>query len=117
MITVLAVDDDPDVLDLVSELLTEHGYRVLKASDPSDALALVARDAEIGLLLTDVVMPGGMNGVELAERVRRRRPKLPILYISGYATAWDPQVTHGKLLAKPWHAADLLREVKAALAR
>lgn len=117
MITVLAVDDDPDVLALISDLLSERGYRVLKTSDPRDALALVERDAEIGLLLTDIVMPGGMNGVELAERARRHRPELPILYVSGYATSWDHRVTHGKLLAKPWRTDELLREVKAALAR
>ncbi len=118
MITVLVVDDDPQVLALTSELLSEGGYRVLSATDGNDTLSVVASEAEVQLMVTDVVMPGGMNGLELAERVKRDKPDLRILYVSGYPkddVTWGHRVLHGKLLSKPWRPHELMREVKAAL--
>jgi CheY-like chemotaxis protein len=117
MITVLVVDDDPDVLTLTSDLLSADGYRVLQASDGNGALAIFERETEIRLIVTDVVMPG-MNGLELAQRVKRHRPDMPILYVSGYPkdVIWDDRAIHGKLLSKPWRPGDLMREIKAALA-
>lgn len=114
VVTILMVDDDPDVLELTAELLAEHGYRVLKASQGRDALALVERDADIRLLVTDIVMPG-MNGLELAAHAMQQRPDLRVLYVSGYAANWDDRVPPGKLLAKPWRPVDLVREIEAAL--
>jgi CheY-like chemotaxis protein len=82
--TVLVVDDEPEVLDLATEILKRVGYTVLVATDGAAALE-VARlhEGEIHLLVTDMVMPG-MSGHDLAERMRALRAALPVLYISGY---------------------------------
>jgi CheY-like chemotaxis protein len=82
--TVLVVDDEPEVLELASEILKRVGYSVLEAADGAAALEMVQRhQGDIHLLVTDMVMPG-LSGRDLAERVRALRKTLPVLYISGY---------------------------------
>jgi PAS domain S-box-containing protein len=82
--TVLVVDDEPEVLELASEILKRVGYSVLEAPDGAAALEMVQRhEGDIHLLVTDMVMPG-LSGRDLAERVRALRKTLPVLYISGY---------------------------------
>jgi CheY-like chemotaxis protein len=117
MTTILVVDDEPDILALTSEFLAENGYRVLHASDGTGALAIFEREPDINLIVTDVVMPS-MSGLELAERAKRQRPDLRILYVSGYPmdTVWENQRLHGRLLSKPWRPRDLIGEIEAALA-
>lgn len=82
---VLIVDDDPALLAVLTASLEELGCRVLSASDGHAALRLMESGAAIDLLITDVVMPGGMSGVELAHRAADRRPELPVVLTSGYA--------------------------------
>jgi CheY-like chemotaxis protein len=83
--TILLVEDDDQVRRLVSRILEKHGYHVLDASTPREALRLANQRAQrLHLLITDVVMPQ-MNGRELAERVRALRPDVEILYMSGYS--------------------------------
>jgi len=83
--TVLAVEDDPDVLDVAIEMLRGLGYQVFSAPNAVEALAILRRDdARIDILFTDIVMPKGMDGIELAREARRLRPKLQILLASGY---------------------------------
>ncbi len=83
--TVLLVEDDEQVRLIASQILKLHGYRVLDAAGPADAIEQSQRFAEgIELLITDVVMPK-MNGRSLAERLREQRPQLLVLYMSGYA--------------------------------
>jgi two-component system cell cycle sensor histidine kinase/response regulator CckA len=117
--TVLLVDDDPMVRDITSRILRSHGYRVLEASNGAEALHLQGSwDGKIDLLVTDVVMPL-MGGPELAERVRKRRPSLKTLYISGYTQAVT--IKEGELtpdvclLTKPFSAADLIARVQEVL--
>src|SRR5439155_24216325 len=81
---VLVVEDDPEVLDMTVEMLRGFGYEVLTAPDGPSALAVLRRDAEIDVLFTDIVMPRGMNGVELARAAQRLRPNLRVLLASGY---------------------------------
>jgi PAS domain S-box-containing protein len=82
--TVLVVDDEPEVLELASEILKRVGYSVLEAADGAAALEVVQRhEGDIHLLVTDMVMPG-LSGRDLAERLRALRKALPVLYISGY---------------------------------
>ncbi len=86
--TVLAVEDDPDVLDVAIEMLRGLGYQVFSAPNAVEALAILRRDdARIDILFTDIVMPKGMDGIELAREARRLRPKLQILLASGYTRA------------------------------
>jgi PAS domain S-box-containing protein len=83
--TVLIVDDEPSVRMLVGEVLAELGYRAIEAADGSSALQVLRSDARIDLLVTDVGLPGGMNGRQLADFGRIARPKLKVLFITGYA--------------------------------
>jgi CheY-like chemotaxis protein len=83
--TVLVVDDEPTVRMLVVEVLTELGYEALEAANGADGLRVLLSDQRIDLLVTDVGLPGGMNGRQLADAARVRRPALKVLFITGYA--------------------------------
>jgi PAS domain S-box-containing protein len=117
--TVLVVEDQEDVRRLATSILKRNGYRLLEASNGPEALGLVADYRErIDLLVTDVVMPG-MTGRELAERLGGERPRLKVLYMSGYAA--DVIATQGVLepgmayLHKPFAPADLAAKVREVL--
>ena len=113
--TVLVVEDEPTVRDLVERYLRTAGYDVLVASDPLNALEL-ARTRTIDLLVTDVVMPV-MGGDVLAQRLRELQPTVRVLYISGYPddarTEGVPRVSNSVLLPKPFTPQVLVREVGA----
>jgi PAS domain S-box-containing protein len=94
--TVLVVEDDPRVRRVSVRRLKELGYRVLEAESGPSALDVIAAETPIDLLFTDIVMSGGMSGVELAQRVRQEHPRMKILFTSGYA---EPAVVRGGLLA------------------
>jgi len=116
---VLLVEDDELVRHYAMTLLTGLGYRVVLARDGSEALAQLKEHPEVALLFTDVVMPGGLGGRELADRAQALQPGLPVLFASGYT---DNGIVHqGRLdpgvllLAKPYRRADLARRVRQAL--
>ncbi len=83
--TVLVVDDEPTVRMLVTEVLEELGYAAIEAADGASGLKVLQSDARIDLLVTDVGLPGGMNGRQMADAARAHRPKLNVLFITGYA--------------------------------
>jgi PAS domain S-box-containing protein len=117
--TLLLVEDEDSVRELVRNVLRENGYRVLEASRGPEALELSELFAgRIDLLVTDVVMPG-MNGRELARRLASSRPQIKVLYISGYAdyAVWYPGGldTGGAILQKPFSPEALARKVREAL--
>jgi PAS domain S-box-containing protein len=93
--TVLVVDDEPTVRMLVAEVLTDLGYTALEAADGAAGLKIVNSDARIDLLVTDVGLPGGMNGRQVADAARSVRPGLKILFITGYAE--NAVLSHGHL--------------------
>lgn len=105
----LLVEDDAEVAVLVGEMLTQLGYEVIRAASGGAALGALADGRRIDLVFSDVMMPGGMNGVELAREVRQRRPELPILLTSGFAEAVRREVeAEGiALLPKPYRLRDL----------
>lgn len=113
--TILLVEDDPPVRELVRRVLESAGYHVLLAASPSEAEQLLGQEHEVDLLVTDVVMPE-MSGYELAARARRSRPELRSLFISGYAQspAGSPSVD-AELLKKPFAPGELARAVRRAL--
>ncbi len=117
--TVLVVEDDPEVRTLAVTLLSGLGYQVLEAATGAAALEQLGSPTRIDLLLTDVVMPGGMNGCELAVEVERRIPGIKVLYISGYPE--DAIIHNGRLdadaelLQKPFRRADLAQAARRAL--
>jgi two-component system cell cycle sensor histidine kinase/response regulator CckA len=118
--TILVVEDDADVRSVAINQLMALGYRVMEAKDGKVALALLGQDQSVDLLFTDVVMPGGMSGPDLAREARTIRPALKILFTSGYAEAAvgrGGQISeYGRLLAKPYLIGDLARKVREALA-
>src|SRR4051794_11343870 len=83
--TVLGVEDDPDVRELAAEVLEQCGYRVLQAADGQEALATLRDEGEIDILFTDIVMPGGINGAQVAAAAIRLQPGIKVLFASGYA--------------------------------
>ena len=117
--TILVVEDDALVRGYVIAQLGGLGYRTLVASDGAAALALVDQGAEFDLLFTDVVMPGRMNGRQLADAVVARRPGMKVLYTSGYT---DDAIVHEghldpglALLRKPYRKADLAQKIREVL--
>jgi signal transduction histidine kinase/DNA-binding response OmpR family regulator len=115
--TVLVVDDEPTLRMLMLDALEEHGYKVLLARDGATALEFLESDLRIDLLITDVGLPGGMNGRQIADEARKLRPDLRILFITGFAE--NAAVRHGHLdpgmqvLAKPFDIVSLAAKVRA----
>ncbi len=101
---VLLVEDDADVAELVEAMLRELGHTVVAASDAHAALRKAASETEFGLMLTDVIMPGGKNGVELAREMTRLHPGLPVILSSGYTgeTLAGAEQAPWPLLRKPY---------------
>jgi CheY-like chemotaxis protein len=115
---ILVVDDEPEIRGLLLDCLEVHGYRVVAAQDPADAMNILAAHAEIRLMLTDIVMPGGMNGFELGRAARANRPDLAVLYMSGYALGefeTAPSVPAPPILQKPFRFEHMLDAIAAAL--
>jgi len=83
--TVLVIDDEPTVRLLIVDLLQDSGYRVLEAGEGLAGLKILQSDLRIDLLITDVGLPGGMNGRQVADAARVFRPQLKVLFITGYA--------------------------------
>jgi PAS domain S-box-containing protein len=115
--TILLVEDDDDVRQITRTLLGGMGYRVLEAARAAAALSTLEAEPAIDLLLTDVVMPGGMGGIELAREAVQRRPALRVLLTSGYAEvlASSPGIS-AELLQKPYRFEELVRKLDALLA-
>jgi signal transduction histidine kinase/ActR/RegA family two-component response regulator len=117
--TVLVVEDDSNVRILAVALLNSLGYRTLAAANGAAALDQLETTTGVNLLLTDVVMPGGMNGRELAAEIARRDLGIKVLYMSGYTE--NAVAHHGRLdadaelLQKPFRRADLARAVRKVL--
>ena len=117
--TILLVEDDEEVRKFAAEVLREQGYTVHTASNAASALRLLEIESDIRLLFTDVVLPGGMNGRQLAEEARKSRPALQVLYTTGYTRnaiihqgRLDAEV---ELLTKPFTAEALARKVRQIL--
>ncbi len=115
-LTVLLVEDDVEVADLLDAMLGELGHQVIRTSGAAQALEIVATEPRIGLLLTDVVMPQ-MNGLELAQAATKRRPGLPVVLTSGYVgeVLGAAENAPWPLLKKPFHLDALSRAVAEAL--
>ena len=118
--TVLVVEDDGEVRATVVEMLTDLGYRVLKAVDAQSALSVVESGVQIDLLFTDVVMPGTLKSPELARKARERLPEIAVLFTSGYT---ENSIVHGgkldaglELLSKPYTREALARKFRQVLA-
>lgn len=113
---VLIVEDDPAVLSLCLDMLTSLGYRCEVASDAGGALHRLTQDGAFDLLFSDVIMPGGMNGIELALKARQHRPGLKVLLTSGYLGETGHQMRHDfPVIDKPYQRNDLAQRLRAVL--
>ncbi|MDT9600291.1 GAF domain-containing protein [Sphingosinicella rhizophila] len=116
---VLVIDDEPTIRMLVGEVLAEAGYAAIEAADGPTGLQILKSDARIDLLITDVGLPGGLNGRQVADAARVARPDLKILFITGYAE--NQVVRNGRLdpgmslITKPFQMEDLARKIKEAM--
>jgi PAS domain S-box-containing protein len=117
--TILVAEDDDDVRATVVDMLTELGYRVLKASDAAAALTVIDSGMPIDLLFTDVVMPGTLRSPELARKARERLPEIAVLFTSGYT---ENAIVHGgrldagvELIGKPYTKESLARKIRHVL--
>ena len=117
--TILLVEDDVEVRVMIQRLLEELGYRVISTENGRAALAMVNEGLKPDLLLTDVVLPDGPSGFELAAEIRGRLPGVRLLFTSGYAqdlVARRPEsVASAPLLHKPFHRTELAHHVRRAL--
>lgn len=116
---ILVVEDEADVRALAVRVLNSFGYRVLEASDAPSALELLKNNPDIDLLFTDVVLPGGMHGPDIAREAQRIRPDLPVLYTSGYTGNAIQQLEsmqqEVRLISKPYAIEDLAEQIRAVL--
>ena len=117
--TVLIIDDEPTIRMLVAEVLGEAGYAMIEAADGPSGLRVLDSNARIDLLITDVGLPGGMNGRQVANAARRTRPTLKVLFITGYA---ENALVSGRrlekdmyIMTKPFEMAGLARRIREIL--
>jgi PAS domain S-box-containing protein len=116
--TILVVEDNPNVRKTVVRQLHDLGYKTVEAGGGAEAMQLVKGGLEFDLLLTDIVMPGGMTGYQLADQLRIGRPDLKILFSSGYtelAASGEDAARKDPLLSKPYRKQDLGRMIRTLL--
>jgi PAS domain S-box-containing protein len=117
--TILVVEDDPDVREMIVGILSDLGYQTLVAANGPEALAILSRDQPVDLLFTDIVMPAGISGTDLAREASRLRPDLKVLLSSGYAREAN-QLRSARVefpfIAKPYRPAALEQKLEEVLA-
>jgi CheY-like chemotaxis protein len=110
--TILVVDDDAEVREIVAEYLMDSGHRELQADGGMEALRILDRASDIDLVITDVRMPG-ISGIELADQITRDSPSPKVILISGY---FVPQQLNRRVLRKPFRMQELEAAIRAELA-
>jgi signal transduction histidine kinase len=117
--SILVVEDNDGVRDYACSVLRELGYKVHEAANAADAIALIEKGCDVDLLFTDVVLPGGVSGRQLADKVRQLNPALPVLFTTGYTR--NAIVHHGRLdpgvqlLNKPYSQQELAQKISELL--
>jgi signal transduction histidine kinase/ActR/RegA family two-component response regulator len=113
---ILLVEDDDEVAALVGEMLAQLGYEVTRAASGAAALGALADGRGVDMIFSDIMMPGGMNGVDLAREIRKRRSDVPVLLTSGYpgAAVLDAETAGVQILPKPFHLGELAAALDSA---
>jgi CheY-like chemotaxis protein len=116
--TVLIVEDEPEVLDAAAQLFRSIGYEVVTTTNGVDAMAILKRRSDIDILFTDVVMPKGMTGIQLARQAREFRPDLKVILASGFPLP-ALREQYGRIddfafVVKPYLLAELAKALRAA---
>jgi two-component system NtrC family sensor kinase len=113
--TVLVVEDNAEVAEVGQAYFERLGYRVRQAASAQAGLDLIERGDRIDLVFSDILMPGGMNGLQLAETLRRRDPEMTVLLTTGYSSSAQDAVRRGfAVLQKPYDLAGLERALREA---
>jgi CheY-like chemotaxis protein len=113
---ILLVEDDNEVAALAAEMLKSIGFGVTRVAGATAALGALANDRPVNLVFSDIMMPGGMSGVELAREIRKRRPELPVLLATGYQEAAAGAAKDGiGVLLKPYTMEDLATALRSQL--
>jgi len=117
--TVLIVEDREEVADLARTFLEDHGYRTHVAYDAKSALELLDGGVPVDVLFSDMIMPGGMNGVVLAREARRRLPRIKVLLTTGYSelalSNADVGGSEFEILAKPYSRREVVRRIRMVI--
>jgi two-component system NtrC family sensor kinase len=114
--TALLVEDNADVAEVAAEYLRQLGYRVRNVAHAHAAMAALRLDADVDLVFSDILMPGGMNGLELAREINKRFPAIPVLLATGYSASAKDAVRHGVVvLQKPYDLEGLRRNIREAI--
>ena len=111
------VEDEPFVAELAAELVREIGYEPQVAHSAAEALSVLTRAPGVRLVFTDVIMPGGISGVELARKVRARHPELPVLLTTGYSQTATDLGGEFPMIAKPYNMDQLSATLRGLLER
>ncbi|WP_196262769.1 response regulator [Microvirga terrestris] len=115
---ILVVEDNSQVAESAMALLREQGYQVEHCASAPDALKFLERDARFDVIFSDLVMPRGMDGLDLARIARERWPDIPILLATGYSGSVERAAREGfPSLSKPYHPAELERELRRLLSQ
>jgi DNA-binding NtrC family response regulator len=113
--TVLVVEDSRDVAEVTSSLLEQLGYRVVRAENAAEALRHLQQGIGVDLLFSDIVMPGSMNGLGLAQVCRERFPDIPVLLTSGFSDAAQAADGRFDILRKPFELSALEHAIDVAM--
>ena len=114
--SILVVEDEDDVRELVSSSLRARGFSVLSVPNAEVALQILMEHVKFDLLFTDIVMPGVMDGFELADRAKRLQPGLKVIYATGFShiSRRSSDQLHGKLIHKPYRPDEIAEEIRTA---
>ena len=114
--TVLVVDEEPIILDMISEELTRQGFSVLVAETGEAALSIIKSNQRVDLLFTDIWLPEELDGWRLAETARQTRPKLVVIYVTGYTVERGKAVPGSIFLKKPYRPSEIVATIRTLIA-
>ncbi len=114
---VLVVEDNAEVAEITASLVEQLGYQTARAENAADALNRLRRGDKIDLVLSDVVMPGAMNGIALAQEIGNHYPRIPVVLTSGYSDVVHTAQARFAILRKPFQLSALEKSIREALER
>jgi CheY-like chemotaxis protein len=114
-VTILVVDDEPLVLDMISQELTAQGFAVLEAETGEAALSIIESDQTVDVLFTDIRLPGELDGWRLAAMAHEAKPGLPVIYVTGYNVSRDAAVPGSVFLKKPYRASAIAEIIRTLI--
>ena len=115
-VTILVVEDEPLVLDMISQELTDQGFAVLEADTGEAALSIMESGQTVDVLFTDIRLPGELDGWRLAATAREAKPGLSVIYVTGYNVDREAAVPGSIFLKKPYRPSDITETIRTLIA-